>query len=182
MSFYTFAYTWSHELDNVSGFRQRNYQVPYYDENYFWASGDTDVRQVIVVLRWMGSSVRSRLAERPKIPDKRLELISDRDLAHRLSAGCACRTKRQQYRSRSGRRRRPQFGARRSGIAERSHLQSPRPAEYRRQRRQLLLQSRGILLKPACEPGQYGPNRCRGAGRAVHRRYAGPQCHSRPRV
>ena len=46
-AFYTFAYTWSHELDNVSGFRQRNYQVPYYDENYFWASGDTDVRQVI---------------------------------------------------------------------------------------------------------------------------------------
>jgi hypothetical protein len=46
-AFYTFAYTWSHELDNVSGFRQRNYQVPYYDEHYFWASGDTDVRQVI---------------------------------------------------------------------------------------------------------------------------------------
>ncbi|HTC33438.1 MAG TPA: carboxypeptidase regulatory-like domain-containing protein [Bryobacteraceae bacterium] len=45
--FYTFAYTWSHELDNVSGFRQRNSQVPYYDDNYFWASGDTDVRQVI---------------------------------------------------------------------------------------------------------------------------------------
>ncbi len=45
--FYTFAYTWAHELDNVSGFRQRNYQVPYYDEHYFWASGDTDVRQVI---------------------------------------------------------------------------------------------------------------------------------------
>jgi outer membrane receptor protein involved in Fe transport len=45
--FYTFTYTWSHELDNVSGFRQRNSQVPYYDENYFWASGDTDVRQVL---------------------------------------------------------------------------------------------------------------------------------------
>ncbi len=45
--FYTFAYTWSHELDNVSGFRQRNSQVPYYDQNYFWASGDTDVRQAI---------------------------------------------------------------------------------------------------------------------------------------
>ncbi len=44
-TFYTFAYTWSHELDNVSGFRERNSQVPYYDENYFWASGDTDVRQ-----------------------------------------------------------------------------------------------------------------------------------------
>jgi len=46
-AFFTFAYTWSHELDNVSGFRQRNSQVPYYDEGYFWASGDTDVRQVI---------------------------------------------------------------------------------------------------------------------------------------
>jgi len=46
-AFYTFAYTWSHELDNASGFRQRNSQVPYYDDNYFWASGDTDVRQVI---------------------------------------------------------------------------------------------------------------------------------------
>jgi len=46
-AFFTFAYTWSHELDNASGFRQRNSQVPYYDEHYFWASGDTDVRQVI---------------------------------------------------------------------------------------------------------------------------------------
>jgi len=45
--FYTFAYTWSHELDNVSGFRQRNSEVPYYDEHYFWASGDSDVRDVI---------------------------------------------------------------------------------------------------------------------------------------
>jgi hypothetical protein len=47
--FYTFAYTWSHELDNASGFRQRNSQVPYYDEHYFWASGDTDVRQAMVL-------------------------------------------------------------------------------------------------------------------------------------
>jgi hypothetical protein len=47
--FYTFAYTLSHELDNVSGFRQRNSQVPYYDEQYFHASGDTDVRQVIAL-------------------------------------------------------------------------------------------------------------------------------------
>jgi hypothetical protein len=46
-AFYNFGYTWSHELDNVSGFRQRNSQVPYYDENYFWASGDTDVRQAL---------------------------------------------------------------------------------------------------------------------------------------
>ena len=46
-AFYTFAYTWGHELDNVSGFRQRNYEVPYYDEQYFHSSGDTDVRSVI---------------------------------------------------------------------------------------------------------------------------------------
>jgi hypothetical protein len=45
--FYTFAYTWSHEIDNVSGFRQRNSSVPYYDQNYFRASGDTDVRDVV---------------------------------------------------------------------------------------------------------------------------------------
>jgi len=43
--FFTFAYTWSHEIDNASGFRQRNSQVPYYDQNYFRGSGDTDVRQ-----------------------------------------------------------------------------------------------------------------------------------------
>ncbi len=47
--FYTLAYTWSHELDNVSGFRQRNSVVPYYDEHYFWASGDTDVRNAMVL-------------------------------------------------------------------------------------------------------------------------------------
>ncbi len=45
--FYTFAYTWSHEIDNASGFRERNYSVPYYDEEYFRASGDTDVRNAI---------------------------------------------------------------------------------------------------------------------------------------
>ncbi len=45
--FFTLAYTWSHEIDNASGFRQRNYSVPYYNHEYFRASGDTDVRSVI---------------------------------------------------------------------------------------------------------------------------------------
>lgn len=44
-SFLQFGYTWGHELDNVSGFRQRNSAVPYYNHNQFYASGDTDVRQ-----------------------------------------------------------------------------------------------------------------------------------------
>jgi Carboxypeptidase regulatory-like domain/TonB-dependent Receptor Plug Domain/TonB dependent receptor len=47
--FFTFAYTWSHEIDNASGFRQRNSLVPYYDHEYFRASGDTDVRQIIAL-------------------------------------------------------------------------------------------------------------------------------------
>jgi hypothetical protein len=48
-TFFTFAYTWAHEIDNASGFRQRNSGVPYYDHEYFRASGDTDVRQVIAL-------------------------------------------------------------------------------------------------------------------------------------
>ncbi len=47
-SFLTLAYTWSHEMDNVSGFRQRNYIVPYYNHDLFMADGDTDVRNTVV--------------------------------------------------------------------------------------------------------------------------------------
>jgi outer membrane receptor protein involved in Fe transport len=46
-SFFTFGYTWSHEIDNSSGFRNRNTNVPYYNHDGFRASGDTDVRQVV---------------------------------------------------------------------------------------------------------------------------------------
>jgi outer membrane receptor protein involved in Fe transport len=47
-SFFNLSYTWSHEIDNVSGFRQRNSNVPYYNHDQFRASGDTDVRNAIV--------------------------------------------------------------------------------------------------------------------------------------
>lgn len=47
-SFFTMAYTWSHEIDNVSGFRQRNSNVPYYSHDLFRASGDTDLRNTLV--------------------------------------------------------------------------------------------------------------------------------------
>jgi hypothetical protein len=47
-AFYTLAYTWGHELDNASGFRERNSAVPYYNEHEFYASGDTDVRNNLV--------------------------------------------------------------------------------------------------------------------------------------
>ncbi len=48
-SFFTLGYTWAHELDNVSGFRERNSSVPYYDHDQFYASGDTDVRNTLVL-------------------------------------------------------------------------------------------------------------------------------------
>jgi outer membrane receptor protein involved in Fe transport len=47
-SFFTLAYTWSHEMDNVSGFRQRNSIVPYYNHDLFMSDGDTDVRNTVV--------------------------------------------------------------------------------------------------------------------------------------
>jgi Carboxypeptidase regulatory-like domain/TonB-dependent Receptor Plug Domain len=46
-AYYTFAYTYGHNLDNASGFRQRNSTVPAYSSNLFYASGDGDVRQRI---------------------------------------------------------------------------------------------------------------------------------------
>lgn len=46
-AFFTLGYTWSHEIDNVSGFRQRNSTVPAYDHELYRASGDTDVRQFL---------------------------------------------------------------------------------------------------------------------------------------
>lgn len=48
-AFFTFGYTWSHEIDNSSGFRERNSGVPAYNHNLFYGSGDTDVRQIITV-------------------------------------------------------------------------------------------------------------------------------------
>jgi hypothetical protein len=46
-AFFTFAYTWSHEMDNASGFRERNSNVPYYNHHQFYASGDTDLRNTL---------------------------------------------------------------------------------------------------------------------------------------
>ncbi len=48
-SFFTVAYTLGHEIDNASGFRNRNSDVPAYDHELFRASGDTDVRHTFVL-------------------------------------------------------------------------------------------------------------------------------------
>jgi hypothetical protein len=45
--YYTFAYTYGHNLDDASGFRQRNSVVPTYEPHLFYTSSDSDVRQRI---------------------------------------------------------------------------------------------------------------------------------------
>ena len=45
--YYTFAYTYAHNLDDASGFRQRNSIVPAYNPQLYYASSDSDVRHRI---------------------------------------------------------------------------------------------------------------------------------------
>ena len=45
--YYTVAYTYGHNLDNASGFQQRNFSVPAYAPHLFYGSGDSDVRHRI---------------------------------------------------------------------------------------------------------------------------------------
>jgi Carboxypeptidase regulatory-like domain/TonB-dependent Receptor Plug Domain/TonB dependent receptor len=46
-AYFTLAYTYAHNLDNASGFAQRNSTVPAYSPDLFYASGDSDVRHRI---------------------------------------------------------------------------------------------------------------------------------------
>jgi hypothetical protein len=46
-AYFTLAYTYSHNLDSASGFRQRNFAVPAYNSHLFYASADGDVRHRI---------------------------------------------------------------------------------------------------------------------------------------
>ncbi|MGA7631310.1 MAG: carboxypeptidase regulatory-like domain-containing protein [Terriglobales bacterium] len=48
-AYYTLAYTYGHNIDNASGFAQRNAQAPAYDPKLFYASGDSDVRHRITL-------------------------------------------------------------------------------------------------------------------------------------
>ena len=48
-SFFTVAYTYGHEIDNSSGFRERGSNVPAYAHDLLRASGDTDVRQTFAI-------------------------------------------------------------------------------------------------------------------------------------
>ena len=46
-TYFTLAFTYGHSLDNASGFRNRDSQVPAYDANVFYASSDFDVKERI---------------------------------------------------------------------------------------------------------------------------------------
>jgi hypothetical protein len=46
-TYFTLGYTYAHSIDNSSGFRNRNSQVPTYNPNLFRASSDFDVRNRI---------------------------------------------------------------------------------------------------------------------------------------
>jgi hypothetical protein len=48
-TYFTFAYTYGHNIDDASGFRQRNSAVPTYDPSGFRASSDQDIRHRITI-------------------------------------------------------------------------------------------------------------------------------------
>jgi hypothetical protein len=43
--FFTLAYTWSHNLDNGSGFNSRSQQIAFYNRRQFYGNSDFDIRQ-----------------------------------------------------------------------------------------------------------------------------------------
>jgi hypothetical protein len=47
-SYFTLGYTYGHSIDNSSGFRNRNFQVPAYNSGQFRASSDYDIRHRVV--------------------------------------------------------------------------------------------------------------------------------------
>jgi phage baseplate assembly protein gpV len=48
-TFFTLSYTWSHELDDSSGQFRNTQQVPAYNHHQFYGSGDSDVRNRLVL-------------------------------------------------------------------------------------------------------------------------------------
>ena len=47
-TYFTLAYTYSHAIDNASGFRERDSRVPFYNHDQFRASSDFDIRHRFV--------------------------------------------------------------------------------------------------------------------------------------
>jgi len=65
-TYFTLAYTYAHSIDNASGFRQRNSNVPSYNPDLFRASSDQDVRQRITFSGGWDLPFDRMLASAPK--------------------------------------------------------------------------------------------------------------------
>ena len=158
-SFFTLAYTWSHEIDNASGFRQRNSTVPYYDHNAFRSSGDADLRNTLSLsggwdvpfdrawdkgpkLLTRGWSIYPIVSWRSGFPLDVLAGLNDTPTDPGPAGDGEAYLR-----------------ARRSGSAHGSHLQCPEPANYKRQYRQLLFQPAGALECQRACARQPGPSK-----------------------
>lgn len=65
-SYFTLAYTYSHNIDNASGFRNRNSQVPYYHPDLFRTSSDFDLRHRLVFSGGWDLPLDSWVAKAPR--------------------------------------------------------------------------------------------------------------------
>jgi hypothetical protein len=46
-TYFTLSYTWAHSIDNSSGFRNRNFEIPFFQRNVFRTSSDFDIRHQV---------------------------------------------------------------------------------------------------------------------------------------
>ena len=46
-TYFTLSYTWAHSIDNSSGFRNRNSEIPFFQRNVFRTSSDFDIRHQV---------------------------------------------------------------------------------------------------------------------------------------
>ena len=152
-SFFTLGYTWAHELDNVSGFRERNSGVPYYNHDEFYGSGDTDVRNALVLSGGWDLPFDDLWRSGPKVLTSGWSLYPIVTWHTGFPAGCLCRPRNHAQRPRTLGRGRCRLGACRPGRRLGGHHESPDVPEHQRQFRKLLFQPQQFLEHAPAEPG-----------------------------
>jgi len=73
--FFTAAYTWSHNLDNGSGFNSRISSIPYYNHNRFYGTSDFDIRHRLYLQRRLGVAICQNVVKRTATADCGLEPV-----------------------------------------------------------------------------------------------------------
>ena len=89
--FFTTAYTWSHNLDNGTGFNSRVSSIPYYNHNQFYGNSDFDLRQRFTFSGGWELPFAKTWATGPKRTDLRLEFVPHLLHSIRNPAGLSCR-------------------------------------------------------------------------------------------